>query len=164
MGGRAFTSKGGGVDRALRPDPPPKGSIDGTLKILPRLTPGPQRTQTQKSAKNENGILGDSASSAPEFIITDQWCLSIELLPESPPPPRSENPAPPCMQSMKKTGTTTTTTTPFHPALDPPLAGYKQFSAKRSSRPFSPARRADHFDTHMLASDPLRTWADPARP
>ena len=41
----------GGVDRALRSDPPQKGSIDGTPKILPRLTPGAsQVTQTQKSA------------------------------------------------------------------------------------------------------------------
>ena len=87
MGGRAFTSRGGGSIEPSGRTPPPKGSIDGTLKILPRLTPGPQRTQTQKSAKKENGILGNSASSAPEFIITDQWCLSIELLPESPPPP-----------------------------------------------------------------------------
>ena len=36
---------GGAVDRAplARAPPPPKGSIDGTLKILPRLTPGPRR-------------------------------------------------------------------------------------------------------------------------
>ena len=44
MGRRAFNWKGGGVDRAPWLDPPPKrGSIDGTPKILPRLTPGPWR-------------------------------------------------------------------------------------------------------------------------
>ena len=37
-------SGGGGVNRAPWLAPPPKrGSIDGTPKTLPRLTPGPQR-------------------------------------------------------------------------------------------------------------------------
>ena len=43
--GLAIEGGGGrGVDRAPWLDPPPKkGSIDGTPKILPRLTPGPRR-------------------------------------------------------------------------------------------------------------------------
>ena len=42
--GFSFPGGGGGVDRALRPDPPhKKGSIDRTPKILPSLTPRPWR-------------------------------------------------------------------------------------------------------------------------
>ena len=45
QGWAGFHFRGGRVDRALRPDLPPqkKGSIDGSPKILPRLTPGPWR-------------------------------------------------------------------------------------------------------------------------
>ena len=50
-----------GVSTALRLEPPPqKGSIDGSPKILPRLTSrAPEVTRTRK---NENGIFGISAS------------------------------------------------------------------------------------------------------
>ena len=42
--GRRACNWGRGFDRAPWLDPQPKrGSIDGTPKILPRLTPGPRR-------------------------------------------------------------------------------------------------------------------------
>ena len=44
-GGFEFRFGGGGSIQPLWLGPPPrkKGSIDGTPKILPRLTPGPRR-------------------------------------------------------------------------------------------------------------------------
>ena len=61
--GRVFVcGGGGGGDRALRPDPPPKGSIDRTPHNPTETDPPPlasEVTQAQKSAKNENGIFGN---------------------------------------------------------------------------------------------------------
>ena len=68
-----------------------------------------------------------------------------------------------CMQSMKKMVTTTTTTT-FHAALDPPLAGYKTFCAKRSLYPYVQHVALIILDTHVLGSDPPCSRADPAHP
>ena len=91
---------GGGVDRALRPDPPPspkKGSIDRTPKILPRLTPGPppkigkkrkwdfldsarqggsEKSSfaiylVKKKSTNFSAQKNFSAPLAPDFIMTD---------------------------------------------------------------------------------------------
>ena len=85
-------------------------------------------TQTQKSAKNENGIFGGvlrgfgkviichilgkkvdqfsclknfSAPSTPVFIINDSWCLSIEPFSRTPPPDfgGSIDPPPPSLAS-----------------------------------------------------------------
>ena len=65
---------GGGVNRALRPDPPPspkKGSIDRTPKILPSLTPGlgGDPDTKKKLGKKENGIFGISASRGFRLVI-----------------------------------------------------------------------------------------------
>ena len=62
-GGRVFVSGGGGVDRALWPDPPPKGlnwrDPQNPTETDPQAS---EVTQTQKSGKKENGIFGISAS------------------------------------------------------------------------------------------------------
>ena len=57
----------------MEPPPPPKkkGSIDGTPKILMRLTLGSQRWPRPKiPKKNENGIFGISASRGLTKYIT----------------------------------------------------------------------------------------------
>ena len=57
------------IELSGRTPPPKKGPIDGIPKILPRAS---DVTQTQKSAKNENGIFGISASRGFRKVIICQ--------------------------------------------------------------------------------------------
>ena len=164
--------RGGGVHSAPLPGPPPppKGSMDGPPKILPRRTPRP-RTQTSAKKKMKLGCLeaarrgggggtscamclgGETllhrfqssktlfAPSAPKFTIIDGWC-------QAPFP----NPLPPVSGALW---------TPPPPLNTPPSPG-RPSTGCRGRRPRAPHHRGHQHQHHGTRYTPVPPPHPPA--